>query len=145
MKLEKLVSILRYRKCKEILFHSHALTDTCVQTQLPSVIISVLDFFIPLLQNFNELTMICKYSRILMDYSRRSNNTRGKLRACEFYGYYLKMNNKYEEALKRFFKMLEYSLRINEKELEIKAYGNIGMCYYYLGEIQKVSPSKKDL
>lgn len=143
MKLKKLVAILRFRKCKEILFHSQSLADTCVQTKLPSIIVVVLDFFIPLLQNFNEISLVEKYSKIMMEYSRKSKNMRGKLRASEFMGFFYRTNNQPKKALKRYFKMLEYALKLYSKQSELKAYGDIGMCYYYMGEIKKSIPFQK--
>lgn len=143
MKLEALVSILRFRKCKDILNYSHVLADTVIDTKLPLIIITVLDFFIPLLQNYNELTLIKKYARILLDYSRDRKHSYGKLRASEFFGFYYRMNSEFDKALKRYFKMLDYSLKINSKDSEIKAYSNIGMCYYYLGEIEKSAPFER--
>lgn len=142
-KLEKLASILRYRKCKDILFYSQDLADTAIQTQLPSIIVHILDFFIPLLEYFNEISLIEKYSRVLMEYSRQKEDLKGKLRASEFMGLFFRANNKFQKALKRYFKMLEYSLKSNSNKAELRAYGAIGLCYYYMGEIEKSIPFER--
>jgi tetratricopeptide (TPR) repeat protein len=44
----------------------------------------------------------------------------------------------YEVALKFFKKGLQYAWLNNDLEIENQVYGKLGVCYYYLGDIEKV-------
>ena len=143
VKLTNLLRVLRFRKCKEILQYSLELCDIVIQTELPNLVVTSLDYLIPILQNFNEITLIKKYTEVMMRYGRLIPDQDAKMRASEFKGYYFRKNGWYDKALKRYFKMLHYALLSRNREAELRSYSLIGMCYYYMGRVEKSIPFER--
>lgn len=138
--LSNLMVAIRKRKTQRVMVHSLELAEFILSTQLPTLIIVTLDYLIPFLMLLNEIRLTKKYSEDLLHYSRKINDTYGKLRGCQYKAFYYRKTGDYVSALKRYFKMLKYCLKTKDYRNEVQAYGLIGLCYYYKGDIEKALP-----
>jgi tetratricopeptide (TPR) repeat protein len=138
--VRKLVRDLQKRKTQRILISSLELAEFIILTKIPSLIVTTLDYLIPILMLLNEIRLIKKYSENMLKFARKINDTYGKLRGCQYKAFYYRKTGDFEKAIRRYFKMLMYCLKTKDHRNELEAYGLIGMCYYYKGELEKALP-----
>lgn len=86
---------------------------------------------------FRSFKSALKYCRKAKQLCEKSLKYMEKLSMYQQLGYIYRLMSENEEAVKQFKKMLQLAWQEGNLEMELKAYDNLSMEYFYLGQLQK--------
>ncbi|CAD8133127.1 unnamed protein product [Paramecium octaurelia] len=135
-----LIDLVKSKAETQLIDFSQQILTFSIGTLSPIALIETLSFSASMLESTSQLDWAIFYhnqTRIMANYAKQTMD-KYKMKSLIGLGNCSIKMQQYEIGIKFFKKCLQYSWLNNDLDYENEVYSKLGVCYYYLGDIEKV-------